>query len=262
MLTAAIENQTARLRQANEQLVITTVEAQKRMDHMAHHDALTGLPNRILFKERLIQTIAVAKRHGTKLAVLFIDLDRFKTINDSLGHAVGDTVLQTVAQRFTSAMRGSDTVSRHGGDEFVVLLSEVADEKAVSISADKICKVVTALYPHSEQDLYIGATIGISIYPDDGEDAETLIGNADVAMYHGKNIGRDTCQFFRAEMNGRAVERQRIEGDLRRAIERQEFELYYQVQVEFRTGSIIGVAVCRLEYPGSRDSASHPSGCR
>ncbi len=259
-MQTVLESHIVRLRQANEHLVISTVQAQimteevqkakDKMGHMAHHDFLTDLPNRILLKERLVQAIALARRHGKKLAVLFIDLDRFKAINDSLGHAVGDTLLQLVAQRLQSSVRSTDTVSRQGGDEFVVLLSEVIDEKSADFFAEKISKALTASYALAEQDLHIGATIGISMYPEDGEDAETLILNADVAMYHAKNSGRGRNHFFRPEMNARAVERQRTEGELHRALEHQEFELFYQAQVDLQTGSIIGVeALIRWRHP-------------
>ncbi|OGB23772.1 MAG: diguanylate cyclase [Burkholderiales bacterium RIFCSPLOWO2_02_FULL_57_36] len=259
-MKAALEHHIARLREANEHLVITTVQTQimaeevqkakEQMGYMAHHDFLTGLPNRLMLQERLDQAIALAKRHDTKLAVMFMDLDRFKTINDSLGHAVGDKMLQSVSQRLTDAVRSTDTVSHQGGDEFVLLLSEVADENAVAVLATKICKLVSASYFIAGQDLHIGATIGISMYPDDGADAETLIKNADVAMYHAKDDGRGRYHFFRQEMNDRAVERQRTEGDLHRALEQQEFELFYQAQVDLQTHHIIGVeALIRWHHP-------------
>lgn len=248
------------LRDVNERLVIAAVQSQMlteetqiakdQMGHMAQHDFLTGLPNRILLEERLIQALALAKRHGTKLAVLFVDLDRFKTINDSLGHAVGDKLLQSVAQRLTASIRSADTVSRQGGDEFVALLSEVVDENAVAVLADKIRKAVTAPYRLEEQDLHLGVTIGISVYPDDGDEPEMLIRHADLAMYHGKTAGGDRYQFFRPEMNARAIERQQIEGDLRRALERKEFQLYYQPQVDLQMRVIIGVeALIRWHHP-------------
>ena len=259
-LKSTLQSHLVRLQQANEHLVIATVQAQvmaeevqkakDQMGHMAHHDFLTDLPNRILLKERLIQAIALAKRHGIKLAVLFIDLDRFKTINDSLGHAIGDKLLQSVAQRLTSAIRSTDTVSRQGGDEFVVLLSEVTDENAAADFAEKMAAAVSAPYTISEQNLHVGATIGISMYPDDGEDAETLIRNADVAMYHAKRSGGNQHQFFKPEMNARSVERQKTEGELHRALEQQEFELYYQAQIDLQTGAVIGAeALIRWHHP-------------
>lgn len=259
-IQAMLENHIDRLRKANEQLVIATIHAQTmsdeiqkgkdQMGHMAHYDSLTDLPNRILFKQRLVQAIALARRHGTKLAVLFLDLDRFKTINDSLGHATGDMLLKSVAHRLFTSLRSTDTVSRQGGDEFVTLLLEVAGEKAVAAFAAKISNVISAPYIVTGQSLHIGVTIGISMYPDDGKDAETLIGNADIAMYHAKKLGGSRYHFFKPELNDLAVEQQRIEGDLYRALDHQEFELYYQAQVDLQTKNIIGVeALIRWHHP-------------
>src|SRR6266852_3515451 len=211
------------------------------MTHSAQHDVVTNLPNRLLLSDRISQAIALANRQNRPVALIFLDLDRFKYINDSLGHSTGDQLLCSVSKRLLASVRRSDTVSRMGGDEFVVLLSEIAYPEDAAISAKKI--LVSLQAPHSigGQDLYIYGSIGISIYPNDGEDAETLIKNADTAMYHAKETGRDNFQFFKAEMNLRAMERQSLEGSLRRALEREEFLLHYQPTVNLDSGEITGV---------------------
>ena len=221
-----------------------------KMSHLAHHDVLTNLPNRMLFNDRLAHSIAIARRHERPLAVLFVDLDHFKHINDSLGHPIGDQLLKAVALRLMHCMRASDTVSRQGGDEFVVLLSEISDAKDAARIAEKLRTAVLAPYAIANHDLHVSASIGISVYPDDGEDAETLIKSADTAMYHAKENGRNNCQFFRHQMNVRAVERQVIAAGLRQALDRQEFVLFYQPTVMLETGAITGVeALIRWQHP-------------
>jgi diguanylate cyclase (GGDEF)-like protein/PAS domain S-box-containing protein len=220
------------------------------MSHLAQHDVLTDLPNRMLLNDRLSQAISFARRNQHLLAVLFLDLDGFKHINDSLGHAVGDKLLQSVAARLLTCVRKSDTVSRQGGDEFVILLPEVAHAADVAVSAAKI--VVEIRKPHrvEEHDLCVTASIGLSTYPDDGQDAETLIKNADTAMYHAKQSGRDNFQFFKSDMSLRAVERQSLEGQLRYALERHELVLHYQPKINLRTGAITSVeALVRWQHP-------------
>ncbi|MEO8457179.1 MAG: EAL domain-containing protein [Chloroflexota bacterium] len=219
------------------------------MTHAAQHDFLTGLPNRLLLSDRLNQAIALAARHKKRVAVLFLDLDQFKHINDSLGHPVGDKLLQSVAKRLVDCVRGSDTVSRQGGDEFIVLLSEVERSEDPALTARRMLQSVAEVHHLDEQDLYINASIGVSVYPDD-LDADTLIKNADTAMYQAKDSGRRTYKFFMPAMNARAVERQSIEESLRRAIERDEFALHYQPKIDLRTGSIAGSeALIRWEHP-------------
>jgi diguanylate cyclase (GGDEF)-like protein/PAS domain S-box-containing protein len=210
------------------------------MTHSAEHDFLTGLPNRMLFKDRVTQAITMAPRHMKKVAVLFLDLDGFKHINDSLGHPTGDKLLQSIAKRLVDCVRASDTVSRQGGDEFVVLLSEVEQPESTAITARRLLQAVATAHSIDQHDLHISTSIGVSVYPDDGEDAETLIKNADTAMYQAKANGRQSYQFFKPSMNVRAVQRQSIEEGLRRALERQEFTLHYQPKVNLRTGQITG----------------------
>jgi diguanylate cyclase (GGDEF)-like protein/PAS domain S-box-containing protein len=220
------------------------------MTHSAQHDMLTDLPNRMLLNDRITQTISLARRQNRSFAVLFLDLDHFKYINDSLGHAVGDQLLQSVAKRLLSAVRGSDTVSRQGGDEFVILLSEVTHPEDAATSAKKILLSLSAPHSAGGQDLNIDGSVGISIYPEDGKDAEALIKNADTAMYHAKESGRNNFQFFKREMNLKAVERQSLESSLRRALVRKGFLLHYQPQINLASMEITGVeALIRWQDP-------------
>jgi diguanylate cyclase (GGDEF)-like protein/PAS domain S-box-containing protein len=220
------------------------------MAHSAHHDFLTGLPNRKLLNDRVGQAIASARRSMKKVAVLFLDLDGFKHINDSLGHSIGDRLLQSIAKRLVDSVRGTDTVSRQGGDEFVVLLSEVEGLDSVTTTVRRLLQVGTEPHAIDQHDLHVTTCIGVSIYPDDGLDAETLIKNADTAMYQAKDNGRQSYQFFKPAMNVRAVERQSIEGSLRRALERQEFALHYQPKINLNTGQISGAeALLRWTHP-------------
>jgi diguanylate cyclase (GGDEF)-like protein/PAS domain S-box-containing protein len=221
------------------------------MSHLAQHDALTDLPNRLLLKDRLTQAISRAHRHKHQLAVLFMDLDGFKRINDSRGHAIGDKLLQSIATCLTACVRKSDTASRQGGDEFVILLSEVTRASDAGTCAAKILtELKTAHTTIGEPTLSVAASIGISTYPDNGEDAETLIKNADTAMYRAKANGRGCYQFFSPDMGLQAIERQSLEAQLRNALERHEFLLHYQPKVNLKTGAITSVeALVRWQHP-------------
>ncbi|HUF86623.1 MAG TPA: EAL domain-containing protein [Thermohalobaculum sp.] len=220
------------------------------MSHSASHDTLTGLPNRALLNERIAFAIALASRHKKRLAVLFLDLDGFKHVNDSLGHTTGDRLLKAIGQRLVDCVRGTDTVCRLGGDEFVVLLSEIERAEDPAITATRILEAVAEPYAIDPHDIHVTTSLGISVYPDDGLDAESLVRNADTAMYQAKAMGRRTHRFFEPAMNARAVKRQFIEAGLRRALERQELMLHYQPKVDLNTGSIIGAeALIRWNHP-------------
>ena len=221
---------------------ITAAQAMaEKMAHLAQHDFLTNLPNRVLLNDRIAQAISLAKRRGVHLAVLFLDLDNFKHINDSLGHATGDKLLQSVAMRLCACVRRSDTVSRQGGDEFVILVTEDRYAENAALVAEKILSALAVPHPIAGHELHVTTSIGISVYPADGQDAEALLKNADIAMYSAKEKGRNNYQYFKAGMNVRAVERQTIEANLRSALQRQEFVLHYQPKVNLETGAITGV---------------------
>jgi diguanylate cyclase (GGDEF)-like protein/PAS domain S-box-containing protein len=224
-----------------------------KLSHSAHHDALTGLPNRILLNDRLDRALVSAHRHRSRrrsLAVMFVDVDRFKQINDSLGHEIGDQLLRSISERLTTSVRSSDTVSRLGGDEFVVVLTEMQHGDNIAGIATKILAILVEPHRASGHELQVTASIGVSVYPDDGEDAETLLRHADLAMYHAKESGRSSYQFFRPDMSARAIERQSIEHELRDALDRQEFVLHYQPEIDLESGSTIGAeALIRWQHP-------------
>ena len=227
-----------------------TVELTAKMRHQAQHDFLTNLPNRVLLNDRITQAIALSRRSDTRPVLLFLDLDKFKHINDSLGHAVGDQLLQAVSERLVHCVRSSDTVSRHGGDEFVILLADERRPHDGALAAEKILVALSLPFLIDEQELHTSTSIGISVFPLDGTDAPTLIKNADTAMYHAKERGRNNYQFFRPAMNARAMERQLVESNLRRALERGELTLHYQPKVDLETDRISGVeALLRWEHP-------------
>ncbi len=222
----------------------------RRLAYLAQHDSLTDLPNRILFNDRLTEAMALAGRYQRQLAVLFLDVDRFKHVNDSLGHDIGDRLLQSIAQRLLGCVRASDTVSRQGGDEFVILLSELTHAQDAIVCADKILETLRTPHRIDEHDVQVTASIGIVTYPDDGMDCETLLKHADFAMYHAKDSGRDNRQFFKRDLNLRAVKRQSLEDSMRHALERHEFAVHYQPKVNLENGEIVGVeALIRWLHP-------------
>ena len=224
--------------------------AEAKIIHLAHYDALTDLPNRLLVQDRIQQTIAWARRSGAQFAVMFIDLDKFKSINDSLGHDVGDRLLQMVAHRLTESLRAEDTVGRQGGDEFIVLLASLSAAEDAALVAQKILGVLSAPFIINGQDLRTGASIGIAVYPQDGADVETLLKNSDTAMYYAKDAGRSNFQFFARAMNAAAAERLLLESSLRHAIERGELLLHYQPLVNIADGSIVATeALARWNHP-------------
>jgi diguanylate cyclase (GGDEF)-like protein len=220
------------------------------LNHLAHHDQLTGLPNRLLFLDRLKQGMHKAARNRERLALLFIDLDRFKHINDSLGHLVGDEVLKAVAGRLLEHVRKEDTISRLGGDEFTIVLEELHTPDDATVIAQKLIALFKEPFVVGGNEFYLSCSIGISIYPDNGMQAEDLLRNADAAMYRAKEQGRNTFQFYTEDMTARALQHVLMETGLRRAIEQQEFRLHYQPLVELATSRIVGLeALVRWNHP-------------
>jgi diguanylate cyclase (GGDEF)-like protein/PAS domain S-box-containing protein len=215
--------------------------AEEQIKHLAYHDALTTLPNRLLFKDRVTVSISHAQRHNTRVAVLFLDLDRFKVINDSLGHSIGDQLLQSVAARVQSCVRDSDTVARLGGDEFTLLLPDLVHAEDAAVVAQKILEAVRYPFHIEGREFYITTSIGISVYPEDGPDAETLIKSADTSMYQAKEQGRDNYQLFNASVNARALQRIALEHGLRRSLSHNELAVHYQPIFDLRTNRITGV---------------------
>jgi diguanylate cyclase (GGDEF)-like protein/PAS domain S-box-containing protein len=225
-------------------------EMEDEIRHMAHHDSLTGLPNRRLFNEIANVELAQAARNKKKLAILFLDLDRFKEINDTLGHHAGDQLLMEVAYNIKSSIRKSDTVARIGGDEFNVILADIQNLENISVIARKLTDSFRKPFEVSDHELYITTSIGISVYPDDGDNVDTLLRYADVAMYHAKEGGRNNYQFYNPSINKRSIERMRMEGNLRQAIERNELSVYYQPQIDIISGKMIcAEALVRWNHP-------------
>jgi diguanylate cyclase (GGDEF)-like protein/PAS domain S-box-containing protein len=224
--------------------------AQRELYKLAHHDMLTGLPNRVLLEDRLQQARALAHRTGCRFAVLFLDLDRFKIINDTLGHSIGDELLRLVASRLKKSLRETDTVARIGGDEFIVLLSNVKDCSDVSALAGKILKSLIVPFTLREHELFITTSMGICIYPDNSLDTEDIVKKADIAMYHAKSMGRNNLQFYNDNMDQNASRRFVLSNSLRRGLEQNEFRVYYQPKVDVATGRIVAMeALARWEHP-------------
>jgi diguanylate cyclase (GGDEF)-like protein/PAS domain S-box-containing protein len=224
--------------------------AEERIQFLAYYDALTGLPNRTLLKDRLSKALASARRHKTKVALLFLDLDRFKIINDSLGHSLGDLLLQEVAERLKRGTRELDTVARLGGDEFLIVLTSMDEFPDAAVAAERLMEAMTAEFVIEGHFLSISCSLGISIFPDHGRDGDSLIKNADAAMYNAKERGRNNFQFFTEDMNTQAVERLTLENSLRRALDKKELFLVYQPQMDVITGQVTGLeALLRWQHP-------------
>ena len=252
-LEERVTQRTQQLKYANNELAAAKEQAEevaRRMEYHAHHDALTGLPNRILLNDRLQLGLAHARRQQCMLALLFLDLDRFKIINDSLGHTVGDQLLRVISERLKGCLREGDTVARLGGDEFMVLLPDIRSASDAGRIGSKIIRSLTEPVNCSGHELQVTTSVGISVFPYDGTDAETLVKHADISMYRAKEIGRNKLVYFTAEMNAGSRKRLALETSLRTALGRQELHLVYQPIVDIINNSIIGVeALLRWEHP-------------
>jgi diguanylate cyclase (GGDEF)-like protein len=256
VLEERVAERTAELAQTNINLraeIADRKQAEGRIRYMAHHDALTGLPNRVLLEDRLNQAIAQARRHQHEMvALLFIDLDYFKTINDSLGHQIGDRLLQQVAIRLQQCLREGDSVARLGGDEFVISLPALSDSSDAALVAAKVLATLDIPFAVEGHELHVGGSIGISLYPADGKDVQTLMRAADAAMYHAKQKGRSNYQFYTSTLNEAAQRRLTVANQLRQALAQGEFVVYYQPQVEMGSGKIFSAeALLRLNLPGN-----------
>ena len=255
-LEGRVEERTLALASANAGLESEVVERRRadlRVAHMAHHDALTGLPNRTLLSDRVGQAIARAHRGERKVALLVLDLDRFKIVNDSLGHTTGDLLLQAVAARLSGCLRDEDTAARLGGDEFIVSLPDVSDAPEAAAVAARILAELARPIVVAGQTLHVDCSVGIALFPDDGDSADTLIRNADTAMYHAKESGRANFQFFDPQMTERVSRRLSTETSLRRGLERGEFRLHYQPLIDLASGRIVGAeALLRWPQPDGR----------
>jgi len=224
--------------------------SEERLNYLAHHGPLTGLPNRLLFQDRLAQGILQAQRGKSMIAVMFLDLDRFKLINDTLGHPIGDELLVAVAERLRRCARETDTIARLGGAEFAVILSSMTREEDVEHVAQKIIQALSSVFCVGGHEVFVTTSIGITFYPGLNNDRSKLLEQADVAMYHAKKHGRNNYQYYTADMNAAAYERLMLETNLRRALEREEFRLYYQPQIDVQTGVVTGVeALIRWQSP-------------
>ncbi|MGM0703358.1 MAG: putative bifunctional diguanylate cyclase/phosphodiesterase [Pseudomonadota bacterium] len=249
-ILALLGRLSGKLRKTQARVLNERLSHARRAEYLAFHDNLTGLPNRAFFSHLLTKSMQQAHRYDKSFALLFLDLDRFKAINDSLGHDAGDELLQEVSHRLGQSVRESDTVARLGGDEFVVLLPEIEESSHITQVANKILAAVSTPFTLVGQEFRITISIGIARFPDDGEDEQTLMKHADVAMYHAKEEGKNNAQFYSAQMKSDSLERLALESSLRNALERQEFVLYYQSKSEMKTGRITGMeALLRWRHP-------------
>jgi diguanylate cyclase (GGDEF)-like protein len=250
VLTALLGRLSWQLAQSRQREGESKLEHAERVEYLAYHDGLTGLPNRSMFSKLLSQSLSEAQRYGRRLGVAFLDLDRFKQINDTLGHAAGDQLLQDVAKRLRGCVRESDTVARLGGDEFVVLLPELNDLKHAGVIAEKILAAIAKPFTLIGHEFRVTASIGISAFPMDGLDEQTLTKNADIAMYKAKSEGKNNFQYYSENLNINSLERLTLESSLRHALERQEFRLRYQAKRDMHSGRITGMeALLRWEHP-------------